>query len=367
MVDEFQDTNRRQLELLACSTATTSSPSATSSRRSTASGTPRWRSSASAPNSLVACGSSLALTLNFRSRPALVATVGGVFEERLRASRPPPAARERDAAARCRGRAAADPKAGWRGFGRRRARGARRWAAARGALAPRRGAPVRPPGRRARRRRRGRAAATWRCCCARSATSRSTSGPCSSRALPRWPPPAPTGRAARSKTCSATCGCSPTPWTSWPSTRALAGAARGLSHDGMALLALAAQERGGGPSSWRWEPAPSWASHARDELALTRFCDFVQQERAQAPLRAIAELIARAVEQRAPARADRGPPPRRRARTRERYKLAAWHAALKRPRVATCGLPRPRRLPEENVRSGGEADAPALSTRTPSA
>ncbi len=63
----------------------------------------------------------------------------------------------------------------------------------------------------------------------------------------------------------------------------------------MALLALAAQERSGRAfelaigAGGRAGPAPA------DELALERFCVFAERERSGAPLRALGELISRAL------------------------------------------------------------------------
>ena len=153
----------------------------------------------------------LALTHNFRSRPALVGTVGAVFEERIEGFT---AAHQRSRARGARRgpghRAAADRQGGGRTpTGGRSPPGCRARA-----LAPRRGTSARPPvassspvGRSA--------AATSRCCCARSVTSRCTSAPCSSRASPRWPPRAPSG-GQKVEDLLSSCVCSPIPGRARP-------------------------------------------------------------------------------------------------------------------------------------------------------
>ncbi len=136
--------------------------------------------------------------------------------------------------------------------------------------------------------RRGGARAPGRspCCCARSVTSRSSSGPCSSRACARWRRSGASGSASRSPICTATCARSPTRCDEEALYGVLASPLVGLSRDGLALLAAAAPGRvvraGGGAR----------AAEARrlglspDREALARFCARFAAERAGASRRA---------------------------------------------------------------------------------
>jgi ATP-dependent exoDNAse (exonuclease V) beta subunit len=76
----------------------------------------------------------------------------------------------------------------------------------------------------------------------------------------------------------------------------LGGPLGGVSRDGLALLALGAQERGTRAYELATGGAAELALAPADTLALERFCAFVGGERASAPLRPLGELISRALD-----------------------------------------------------------------------
>ena len=118
----------------------------------------------------------------------------------------------------------------------------------------------------------------------------------------------------------------------------LAGPLARLSHDGMALLALAAQERGGRAFELAIGAGAELGLAPADELALERFCVFAERERGRAPLRPLGELISQGA---AAARLRRAARRRWRAAGRASSPTPtsspAWRAALRRPRAATYG------------------------------
>ena len=367
MVDEFQDTNRRQLEILRL--------------------LERENLFTVGDEFQAIYGFRHAEVAIFRERAELLSRTG--VEPRADAQLPQPARAGGDGRRRIRGapgglhprargprepdpagggaggRAAADPE------GRLGGGSAASVAAIAAGLPARRRSGARP--------RRGCSPAAWRswsppgrraparssCCCGRSGTSPCTSARCSSRGSPRSPRPGPTGRAARSKTCSPTCGCSPTRSTRWRCTRSLAGPLGGVSRDGLALLALAAQERGvaglrAGVGGRRRELG---LAARRRAGAASGFCVPSSSRSAPAPrCGRSGELIARAL--RAAGAAERARPRagggRRRAGQRPQARPPGAPLRSERgPRPA--GLPRPRRLPEGAGPRRARRTRPALS------
>ena len=367
MVDEFQDTNRRQLELLEMLdrdnlfTVGDEFQAIYGFRHAEVE---IFRERAGL---LSVSGASLALTHNFRSRPALVGTVGAVFEERIEDFTPAASGREHD-------RPGEDVaiellltgKGGWED-------------ADRAALAA--GLPRAAPWRHAEARLlAGRVAelvAGGEVRCGDVAVLLRALGDIAvyERALQQqglatlaaagayWE-----GRTVEDLLCYLRVLANPLDELALYS--ALAGPLGEVSRDGLALLALGAQERRMGAFELALGAAPELGLPRPDELALTRFCDFVQQERAQAPLRAIGELIARAIEQSGSGEggpgstvgSTAGSTAAAPAELANAYKLARVARRFEETegRDLRAFLDHAAFL-KENVRSGGEADAPALS------
>ncbi len=363
MVDEFQDTNRRQLELLQMLdrdnlfTVGDEFQAIYGFRHAEVE---IFRERAGL---LSASGASLALTHNFRSRPALVGTVGAVFEERIEGFTPAASGREHDGP----GEDVAielllTGKGGWED-------------ADRAALAA--GLPRAAPWRHAEARLlAGRVAelvAGGEVRCGDVAVLLRALGDIAvyERALQQqglatlaaagayWE-----GRTVEDLLCYLRVLANPLDELALYS--ALAGPLGEVSRDGLGLLALGAQERRIGAYELALGAAPELGLPRQDELALTRFCDFAQQERARAPLLAIGELIARAVEQSGSGEGGPGSTvgftaaaPAELANT---YKLARVARRFEETegRDLHAFLDHAAFL-KENVRSGGEADAPALA------
>ncbi len=297
MVDEFQDTNRRQLEILRLLERENlftvgDGFQAIYGFRHAEVAIFRERAELLSPS-----GSSLALTLNFRSRPALVATVGGVFEERLESFTAAQGARERDS----RGGAAVEllltQKAGWEAA--LEGDGPREIAA---------GLPRAP---------------LWRQAEARLLAGRVAELVAAGEARPRevvvllraLGDIAVYERALQQQGL-ATLASAGAYWESRivedllaylrvlanpldeeALYACLAGPLVALSYDGMALLALATQGRGGRAFELAIGAGTELGLAPADELALERFCVLAERERSGAPLRPLGELISRVLEQ----------------------------------------------------------------------
>ncbi|HTQ68473.1 MAG TPA: ATP-dependent DNA helicase [Solirubrobacteraceae bacterium] len=297
MVDEFQDTNRRQLQILGLLerenlfTVGDEFQAIYGFRHAEVA---IFRERA---ESLSASGSSLALTLNFRSRPALVATVGAVFEDRLEGFTRAHAAREPDPQP---DRVAVEllltQKAGWEdalgGDG----------ASAIGAGLPR--APL------------------WRQAEARLLARRVGALVAAGEARPRevvvllralgdiavyeralqqqgLATLASAGAYWEGRTVEdllAYLRVLANPLDEEALYACLAGPFARVSRDGMALLALAAQQRGGRAFELAIGAGAELGLAPADELALERFCVFAASERAGVPLRPLGELISRALQ-----------------------------------------------------------------------
>ena len=363
MVDEFQDTNRRQLELLGMLdrdnlfTVGDEFQAIYGFRHAEVE---IFRERAGL---LSASGASLALTHNFRSRPALVRTVGAVFQERIEGFTPAASGRGQDGP----GEDAAielllTGKGGWED-------------ADRAALAA--GLPRAAPWRHAEARllalRVAELVAGGEVRCGDVAVLLRALGDIAvyERALQQqglatlaaagayWE-----GRTVEDLLCYLRVLANPLDELALYS--ALAGPLGVVSRDGLGLLALAAQERRMGAFELAVGAAPELGLPRPDELALTRFCDFVQRERAQAPLRAIGELIARALEQSGSGEGGLGSTvgstAAAPAELANAYKLARVARRFEETegRDLRAFLDHAAFL-KENIRSGGEADAPALS------
>ena len=137
---------------------------------------------------------------------------------------------------------------------------------------------------------------SW-CCCARSGTSPCTSARCSSRGSRTLASAGAYWESQPVEDLLAYLRVLANPLDELALYASLAGPLGGLSRDALALLALGAQERGLGAFELAAGAAAELGLARPDELALERFCAFVERERAGAPLRAIGELIARALEQ----------------------------------------------------------------------
>ncbi len=219
MVDEFQDTNPRQLallRLLACEHLCTVGDEWQSIYRFRHAEVELFRERR---RELQRRGEVVSMVHNFRARPPLVAAVNAVFAARFGAEYTPlQAAREEGPAA---GEPAIEVLLTDRGAWSERALAESPLArAVAGELPPRRcgATPKRacspsvwPSSWPAGRRRQG----TSRCCCAPAATCRCTSGRCRSAACARSRPSAPSGATSRWATCWRGCGRWPTPWTRW--------------------------------------------------------------------------------------------------------------------------------------------------------
>ncbi len=339
MVDEFQDTNRRQLEILRLLehgnlfTVGDEFQAIYGFRHAEVA---IFRERAEL---LSRSGSSLSLTLNFRSRPALVATVGALFEERLESFTGAQGAREPDP--RSDGVAVElllAQKAGWEealgGEGPRVI----------GAGLPR--------------------AAVWRQAEARLLARRVAELVAAGEARPRevvvllralgdiavyeqalqqqgLATLASAGAYWESRTVEdllAYLRVLANPLDEEALYACLAGPLAGLSHDAMALLALAAQKRSGRAFELAIGAGSELGLAPADELALERFCAFAERERTGAPLRPLGELISRALGQSAsgegsPASGGRAP-----GRASQRLQARPARAPLRgEPRGATCG------------------------------
>ena len=306
MVDEFQDTNRRQLEILRLLergnlfTVGDEFQAIYGFRHAEVA---IFRDRAEL---LSRSESSLSLTLNFRSRPALVATVGGVFEERLESFARAQGARERDPD----GDGVAvelllTQKAGWdEALGGEGARAigaglprAPLWRQAEARLLARRVAELIAAGEaRAREvvvllRALGDIAVYERALQQQGLATLASAGA-------YWESRAVEDLLAYLRVLA-------NPLDEEALYACLAGPLARLSHDGMALLALAAQERGGRAFELAIGAGAELGLAPADELALERFCVFAESERGRAPLRPLGELISRALQQ--PASAG-GPP-----------------------------------------------------------
>jgi ATP-dependent helicase/nuclease subunit A len=368
MVDEFQDTNRSQLEILRqlerenLFTVGDGFQAIYGFRHAEVA---IFRERAEV---LSASGSSLALTLNFRSRPALVATVGGVFEGRLESFTAAQGARERDPRDGPAVELLLTQKAGWEAA--LEGDGPRKIAA---------GLPRAP---------------VWRQAEARLLAGRVAELVAAGEARPRevvvllraLGDIAVYERALQQQGL-ATLASAGAYWESRivedllaylrvlanpldeeALYACLAGPLAGLSHDGMALLALAAQSRGGRAFELAIGAGTELGLAPADELALERFCALAERERSGAPLRPLGELIARVLEQ--PTRGDGPAAPAEGA--------PAWAAGQPGELANAYKLARLARRFEESEgrdlrgfldhvaylkeqKRSGEADAPALS------
>ncbi len=296
MVDEFQDTNRRQLELLQMLdrdnlfTVGDEFQAIYGFRHAEVA---IFRERAGL---LSESGASLALTHNFRSRPALVRTVGAVFEERIEGFTPRRQRPRGRRARRGRGDRAAADRQRWMGGGRREgaaiAAGLPRaapWRHAEARLLARRVAELVAAGEV----RSGEVVVLLRALGDIAVYERALQQQglaTLAAAGAYWE-----GRTVEDLLCLPACARqSPGRAGALLGSR---GPPRGGSPATGSRCSRSRLRSGGwGPSSWPSAAAPELGLPRPDELALARFCEFVQRERAQAPLRAVGELIARALE-----------------------------------------------------------------------
>ena len=362
MVDEFQDTNRRQLEILRLLergnlfTVGDGFQAIYGFRHAEVA---IFRDRAEL---LSRSESSLSLTLNFRSRPALVATVGGVFEGRLESFTRAHGAREPDPDG---DRVAVEllltQKAGWdEALGGEGARAigaglprAPLWRQAEARLLARRVAELIAAGEaRAREvvvllRALGDIAVYERALQQQGLVTLASAGA-------YWESRTVEDLLAYLRVLA-------NPLDEEALYACLAGPLARLSHDGMALLALAAQERGGRAFELAIGAGAELGLAPADELALERFCVFAERERGGARLRPLGELISRALQQ--PATGE-GPPALAGGQPGElanAYKLARLARRFEETegRDLRGFLDHVAYLKEQ--KRSGEADAPALS------
>ncbi|HTY95526.1 MAG TPA: 3'-5' exonuclease, partial [Solirubrobacteraceae bacterium] len=363
MVDEFQDTNRSQLEILRLLEheklfTVGDEFQAIYGFRHAEVAIFRERSEELAPS-----GSSLALTLNFRSRPELVETVGAIFEQRLDGFTRAHGARERDPQGT--GGPAVEllltQKAGWdealggdgaRAIGAGLPRAAL-WRQAEARLLARRVAELVSAGEARPRdvvvllRALGDIAVYERALQQQGLTTLASAGA-------YWESRAVEDLLAYLRLLA-------NPLDEEALYACLAGPFAGVSRDGMALLALAAQQGGGRAFELAIGAGSELGLARSDELALERFCAFVERERAGAPLRPLGELIARALQEPVPGWGSPGLAAGQPGELANAYKLAR----LARRFEETEGRDLRGFLDQaaylKDQKRSGEADAPALS------
>ena len=294
MVDEFQDTNHRQLailRLLENDNLFTVGDEFQAIYGFRHADVAIFRERAEL---LAAGGASLALTHNFRSRPALVETVGALFEERMEGFTRAAGAREPHTGSE-------DPaiellltqKAGWDdvgtgapsiGTGLPRAAS---WRQAEARLLSRRVAELVEAGQA----RCGEVVVLLRALGDIAVYEYALQ----QRGLPTLASAGAYWKSRAVEDLLAYLRVLANPLDEVALYASLGGPLGGVSRDGLALLALGAQERGTRAYELARGAAAELELAPGDALALERFCKFVAGERAGAPLRPLGELISRAL------------------------------------------------------------------------